>query len=370
MNVESGRPFEAVYAHGGSGLVPGLEVAVIDNDGNTVIGPTAADIAEQIVDGTPTGIYVWNAPAAPAIIGQYSLVWSPLGDWNALETSVDELVVVPIGTSTLPGIPVDEGDELSVGPCSTWTTPAEVVAFCASEDVDSGSDIYLLDEAVIISSQELYAASGKQFAGICENFVRPCSDGCSCGYQVLSRGHLVGWDGECWGGYACGCHPEPRVKLAGYVREILEVTIDGIVVDPSLYRVDKNKYLVRTDGSRWPSCQTLELNSDEVGTFAVSYTYGRIPPLMGQMAARQLACEIFKDSSGLECALPTGVTRVTRQGITFERSFFQRDPDGLWRTGMALVDMFLNTVNPHGLSRRGTFWSPASRGRYARRASA
>ena len=43
-------------------------------------------------------------------------------------------------------------------------------------------------------------------------------------------------------------------------------------------------------------------------------------------AAAQLGCEIYKACSGAEssgdCALPSGVTRVTRQGITIEKLAF------------------------------------------------
>jgi hypothetical protein len=369
MNVEASQPFEAVYAHGGSGLVGTLEVALIDNDGNTVLGPTTLDIGEQIVGGTPTGIYVWNAAAAPAITGQYSIVWSPDGTFDAATTSVDELVVVPVGSSTLPSIPTDDGF-LTSGPCSAWATTADVVACCNAPGIDV-SDTSLIEASIVAASQVLYEASGRQFVGVCETTVRPCQvDDCMCGTQVLSRGHLVGWNGECWGGYSCGCRPEPRVKLAGYVREITEVKIDGVVVDPALYRVDKNRFLVRTDGDRWPSCQTIELDDTEEGTFAISYTYGKIPPLIAQQAAQQLACEIFKACPGsgdVECAIPSGVVRITRQGITIERGLFARDRDGNWSTGLGIVDFFLNTFNPSGIPRRATIWSPSRAGRYARR---
>jgi hypothetical protein len=35
--------------------------------------------------------------------------------------------------------------------------------------------------------------------------------------------------------------------------------------------------------------------------------------------------------------------------------------NGEWRTGMALVDAFLQAYNPRGIQRRPTFWAPGKR---------
>ena len=70
-------------------------------------------------------------------------------------------------------------------------------------------------------------------------------------------------------------------------------------------------------------------------------------------------------NAGLDCALPSNATRVVRQGITYERSFWQRMENGVWSTGMAFVDAFLNAVNPQGLRRRPSIYSPDMK-RYAR----
>jgi hypothetical protein len=81
--------------------------------------------------------------------------------------------------------------------------------------------------------------SGRQFSGLCERTVRPPCDSCYCGYQILSRGYVIGpWDygypllsycDQC----LISCSPS-MVKLAGYpVREITQVKIDGDVVASS-----------------------------------------------------------------------------------------------------------------------------------------
>ena len=100
--VGSAQSFEAVFESGQTGLVGTVSVAVIDNDGNTVIGPTTTNITENSVGGNPTGIYTWNAPAAPATEAQYSIVWSPDGTFDPNGVSVEDLVVVAAAAGPLP----------------------------------------------------------------------------------------------------------------------------------------------------------------------------------------------------------------------------------------------------------------------------
>jgi hypothetical protein len=367
VDVTAGLPFEAVFESGLIGLVPGIEIAIIDNVGNVVVAASGTGITEQVVDGNPdTGIYACIR-TAPADEGQYTLVWSTDGSFDVFTVTVEDLVVRELGTVLPPiGVPASG---VSLGPCSMWADINAIAGCCdiTTEGIDPFVLIANLTSAMTATSEVLYLASGKQFAGACQRTVRPCDplDPCSFGLQVLSRGHLVGWDGMWWGGFDCGCRPVSEVKLAGSVRSITEVMIDGVVIDPATYFVRNQKWLIRKNGARWPFCQTQDVDDDAPGAFAVTYVYGKTPPELGQRAAISLACEIYKSCTGAECSLPTGVTRVTRQGVTIERAFFQRDAQGVWRTGIAAVDLFLNTVNPRGLQRAATFWSPHRRSRYA-----
>jgi hypothetical protein len=166
------------------------------------------------------------------------------------------------------------------------------------------------------------------------------------------------------------------VKLSGYpVREIVEVTIDGVPVPDDTYRLDSYRWLTRVRDPAdpdtalfWPSCQHLDLDVTQEGTFGVTYIHGQDPPQIAQDAAGQLACQVYLGCTGSDaCQLPQGTTRVTRQGITIERTFFARDErTKAWRTGLTLVDAFLNTVNPYGLTRRPVIMAPGQRhSRYA-----
>lgn len=277
-----------------------------------------------------------------------------------------------------------------VGPCTPWADSQDVWDCCGQPMTTIGEGSSETECAVDMTqfameaSQVLYELSGRQFAGSCERTVRPCGQDW-CGFQVLSRGHIVGWNGNFWsnnGRSACGCRHLSRVPLAGYpVREVTEVKIDGVVIPATNnWRLDERRWLTRVadidgDVQLWPRCQRLDLEDTEDGTWSVTYRYGQDPPLVGVAAAAQLGCELYKACSGQACALPTGTTRVNRQGIVIERLAFAAwafntratgtQAPG-WHTGLPLVDAFLGAYNPTALKRRPLVWSPDSYLRYPR----
>ncbi len=365
MQVAASTVFEAVYESALTGLAGTIEVAIIDNQDNVVFGPTPVGIVEETIDGSLTGIYAVDL-TAPAVLGQYTIVWSFDGTYDPKTVTVEDLTVGSIAGVLPPIGPVIAGP--AYGPCSLWASAGDVSDCCEIDpDAEPIALAAALTRAATAASQFLWAASGRRFSGVCERTARPCGQPCSCGFQVLSRGHLVGWDGDCWGSAPCGCRALSQVSLSGYpVRSITEVKVDGDVLDPSEYRLDEWRYLTRLNGARWPGCQSLDLADTEDGTFSVTYLHGQDPPVAAQQAAIQLACETFKQCGGLECALPKNATRINRQGITYETRLFQRNVNGAWSTGLIAVDEFLGSINPSGLMRSPTIWSPNSRERFAR----
>jgi len=372
--AQQSAAYEAVYQPFLTGLVGTVSVMVVDNDGNVVTAPATTAITEQ---GT-TGVYTAER-VAPADTGQYTIIWSIDGSYDADTNTIEDLLVAAdIGAAPLPPLPPPgQAGGLSTGPCSSWTTDVDVAACCT---VEVGSDTSVFDDSIAAASELLWELSGRLHSGSCQQTVRPCMTGRGCRVQVLSRGHVVSWCGDGWcddSGTVCGCTALDRVLLPGYpVREIVEVTVDGVAVDPATYRLDGYRWLVRMndpvtgDALSWPSCQNLARESTEDGTFAVTYLYGVDPPMSGRLAATELACETYKACAGEECALPTGTTRVVRQGIVIEKLAFTAWglQGGIWRTGLPQVDAFLNSVNPNRLRRRPVIWSPASQLQYARRA--
>lgn len=267
------------------------------------------------------------------------------------------------------------------GPCTTWATSQAVWDCCGQPMTTIGEGTMATECPVDMSqfaleaSQILYELSGRRFSGHCSRTAAACQDACWCGWQQLSRGYIVGpwdwwgwgWDfGTCWQ-WPCG-HP-PLLKLAGYpVREITEIVIDGVVLDPSTYQLlGDRRHVVRLDGEAWPFCS---INTENT----ITYTYGQDPPLIGIAGAAELGCELYKACGSGECQLPYNTTQVSRQGVTINRPAFAtwafqegRIPgQGRgWRTGLVLVDSFLNAYNPSALKRRPTVWAPSTYRRYA-----
>jgi hypothetical protein len=141
------------------------------------------------------------------------------------------------------------------------------------------------------------------------------------------------------------------VWLPGPVASVVEVKVDGIVIDPARYRVDNRTRLVGLDGQCWPECQNMNLDGAVTGVFEVTYLRGKPLPVAGQIAAGELACEFLKACQGQSCALPANISSLTRQGVQIEMV----DPtdeltSGL--TGIRNVDMWIRAVNPKGLQRR------------------
>lgn len=384
-----------------------LGTAVTITETFTVAGsptnPTNVTITVQDPSGTDTS-YVWgiDAELTNPSTGVFVLQLSPPGiPGKYIYTVVGTGAVEATGTGDFT-ILDDPTNPTTVtwavgGPCTPWCDANDVWVNCGRPMVTIGEGTSATEVCVDMTpyaqmaSWLLFTLSGRLYAGRCERTVRPCSD-TPCGFQMIEGSNYIiwptydglppfgyGWDGWRWnwGNYAgCGCTPLDRIRLAGYpVREVLEVKIDGVVVpETNNWRLDERRFLTRVadasgNAQTWPSCQRLDLPDTAVGTFSVSYAYGQDPPLLGQAAAAKLACELYNNAVGGECALPSGTTRVIRQGITIDKLAtigWYRTRDRGWVTGIAIVDAFLNGANPYGLTRRPVMMAPGNRrGRFA-----
>lgn len=376
-----------------AGYQQGVPIEISDTFtvGGVETDPTTVTYTILGPDGVTT-VYVFgvDAEVSNPAIGEYLLSLAPPalpGEYQYDVDATGAVVASRAGSFTVlanVAIPVDL-DWAVVGPCTPWASAQDVWECCGSPMTTVGEGSSAIECPVDMSqfaaeaSQLLYELSGRQYAGACERTVRPCGRR-ACGFQVLSRGHIVEdpyWSGSNWfwnDRNGCGCTPLDRILLSGYpVREITEVRIDGVVVDPTTYRLDGRRWLVRVrdpvvPGTMlfWPSCQAMDLPDTETGTFAADYRYGQDPPLAGSAAAAELGCELYKACGGIACALPNGTTRITRQGIVIEKLAFSTwaNQNGVWRTGLPLTDAFLSAYSRHGVLRRPVFTGPRSR--YAR----
>lgn len=260
--------------------------------------------------------------------------------------------------------------------CSPWASEADVCSPCD----DYSFPVGILDDCLAAATDVLYELSGRRWPGSCQDTVRPTlhsflpgdwrwGDGARLRYGVGGDWSWPGW-----------CNWVPEVYLGAYpVTSIVQVVIDGAVVDPATYRVDDYQTLVRINNPTtgvndgWPCCQDMGANSavgGDQGTFQVTFTYGTPPPQMGVRAAARLGCELAlacAPESGPNCQLPERVTTVARQGVTAvildPFAFLDKG-----KTGLYDVDLFLSAANPGGLNRRATATTTKSRRRRPRRA--
>lgn len=248
-------------------------------------------------------------------------------------------------------------------PAPCWPDPD--VQCCPDWDT---AEPEVRQRAMDVAARILHGLSGRRF-GVCEVSVRPCSP-CADSSTVLFYGpafipyFIAGqWRNCAVGGCdcteSCGCCHVCSVVLPGPVHHITSVTVDGVLVPASAYRVDDARELVRTDGECWPDCPDLEADCDLVGGGAFCVTYGQGVELDGAAMAAysEYACQLLKSCLNKPCELPARVTSVTREGVTFDALSLQDFLDK-GRTGITIVDQWLITVNPNRLSRPSKVYSP------------
>jgi len=229
-------------------------------------------------------------------------------------------------------------------PCEPW--PFE--ACC--EQLGT-ADPELLASVQTAATEALWALSARRF-GLCTHRVRPCRQRCA---PVGSYYAPRGWD--TWSLFPvicgcrannCGCTSICQLVLPAPVAGITEVVVDGVILPPDAYRVDEFRYLVRTDGECWPECQDFNLDTDQPGTWEVTFTQGRPVPDLGERAMGALMCELLKlCTRDATCVLPRNVANITRQGVTI--NFRGTDSTNALIEFIPEVALFLRVYNPAGL---------------------
>jgi hypothetical protein len=222
-----------------------------------------------------------------------------------------------------------------------------------------------------VATDLLSAWTGHIF-GVCSVEVRPCGMGCDDAGWATYWGRGPHWDptfpsrgtggapfypvivGGKWFNITCGCAGRcmcdpagPTVlSLPGPAQTVEEVWQDGDLLPASSYRLDRKRWLIRTDGEVWPQCQNMlgDPRADDK-TFLVAYTKGLPVPVGGQIAAGRLACELaLAAADSEECQLPDSMVSLTRQGVAMNFQDLTQSPDQIV-TGIRSIDWWVASVS-------------------------
>lgn len=241
----------------------------------------------------------------------------------------------------------------------------------------SGSDVSI-GFAIACATDLLYVLSGRQFRWG-RSVVRPTAlnSGWQFQNQLYPYSSMSGY-GSAWG-FAAGWawtaigmgwwqygQDSSECVLQGPVTKINSVMVDGAVLDPSNYALYDKRRLVRMidplrqSSGAWPWEQNLMLPLSEGGTFAIDYEWGSHCGPAGQMACGELAVELARAFAGDdETRFNPRVLSITTEGVSMQTgdalAYIEKE-----LTGLPLVDIFLQAMNPRGRRQRSAFLAPNS----------
>lgn len=249
-----------------------------------------------------------------------------------------------------------------LGPCA-WTADWSCCEVPADSEAITGS---MLQGA----TELLWALSGRQF-GECTVTLRPCREDCWDG-----RFRWSPWGGSypfpakidgIWVNFACGscpgscsCSRVSKFMLPTSATEIVQIKIDGDILDPDAYRLDNRIKVVRQDGGEWPRCNSESKIAGEDGTWTVTTKFGRELPKLGELAVAELTCEYIKFCTNADdCQLPANWASINQSGLTITRANASKtDLDDLPEEWLPWTRRFLRAFNPNRLVAPSQVWSP------------
>lgn len=224
------------------------------------------------------------------------------------------------------------------------------------------------DAAISAAQTLLWSRTGRQL-GLCTAHDRytALSAANDCGRPYMTDDRI--WhNGGRTGGQCCA------IQLWHTpVKSIVEVKLNGQLLDPAGYRLEGNR-LVRGGLICWPT--SLDCDAAPV---EVTYRWGvpliapveadptADPPvvavepseLWGLVAAAmgEVALEVARALCGQDCRLPSNVISATSRGVTVQRQDVQTSIDQRL-LGLEIADLLILTVNPARRTQRGRVYSP------------
>lgn len=272
-------------------------------------------------DGTADTVVDSGSPAAHAYSspGRYTIAaTAALGDDT---TDADPVEITVTAANRFPVLE-------DTGVCVPWIDEDD---FCAP--LDDPAAVALAREAIRVATRWINDATLNQWSGPCTALVRPNP-------QRLTN-----------------CPPESRqsIDLSEWlpvpITEIVEVRVNGEVIDPEWYYLDGTRFVASlgwgddTSPLRpWPKQTDRPAGAVDTWDLTARYRTGPPPPLA--RAARVLAEQIMKQCCGQECDLPDNVASVNRDGVTI--SF--RPPSGT-ESGIPFVDQQIGLYGGNALAK-------------------
>lgn len=247
-------------------------------------------------------------------------------------------------------------------PCS-WVLP-DWCGKCAEFEEENQE---LFENKLAAAIQTVFRLTYSRYTGICEITIKPCKRDKCCGNfnhfswdappsYVTSKGGTIYNSSRPFDCFKdCDCGANDCLKLPyGPVDSITEIRIGGVVLDPANYFLKDRKYVCRSDGETWDTCQDLALPDDEA--FTIKYKYGINPPADLIERTMEYACEAAKQCLDEPCALPRAITEREGQLILDPLIYAQK---GL--TGYAPLDAIIVGMNKHRALRPSKFVNPRKR---------
>lgn len=254
------------------------------------------------------------------------------------------------------------------GPCTPLVTADDLCGDCGKLDLNDADNFALFEAMLAIASERVVMATRGRFTGCCTATIRVGADRSVCdgalvpelaaqldpGYEALPL--LV--DGSpapvflnCWG--PAGREGRRSIHLPYLpVRDVLEVTVGGELLDPAAYYVEPGTNLLRlTDGTDWP-------NAD----IDIVFRHGYDLPPSGRPLVAMYACELAKRCTGAPCELPEGIKVLSRPGVQFGDEVVidtEYRREGL--TGYRPLDDWIRQVFAGQSKTRPRMWRPRRR---------
>lgn len=225
-----------------------------------------------------------------------------------------------------------------------YLTPEQFTAENSSCPIARGADEDdpLIMDAIMDASLVVYYLTGRQFNGTTQTAVRPYCECRDCAPRRLTMGL---WP----------------------VTGIIEVRENGEDKNPADYHIDEYRYIAKNNGEAFPRCSNWYAENNgaydtenDGYVFEVTVEHGLPAPPLVRRATTALACQLYSwsyDSGCEDCDLPTRVTQVSRQGVSFTVEDFS-ELLSRGSTGVYALDLAIKVLNPSRLQSPTWVWTP------------